>query len=336
MSVVADASIRDRVDVIVIGAGWAGLAAAESLHQAGRSVCVLDKARGPGGRSSTRRQNGYSFDHGAQYFTARSKALRARLAKWRRLGLVAPWRPRLRVMGPRPLLADEDIRERWVGVPGMNAVVGALGRSLDCRYGRRVASLSYDRGWWVRLEDGDLLGSDALVLTAPPAQSAKLLGAEHPLHATLRAIDLEPTWALMIGFAGDFDAGFDAAFINGQAVSWLAGEHSKPGRAGNAWVVHASARWTRRHLQELPESIAEKLLAEFMGHVPAARQHTPELVSAHRWRYARASAPLDGPILDYDPQHLVIAGDWCAGNRIEGAWLSGQAAASRLLAKSGQ
>ena len=39
----------------IIGAGIAGLACAQKLKQAGRSVKLFDKGRGPGGRMSTRR-----------------------------------------------------------------------------------------------------------------------------------------------------------------------------------------------------------------------------------------------------------------------------------------
>ena len=38
----------------------------------------------------------------------------------------------------------------------------------------------------------------------------------------------------------------------------------------------------------------------------------------------------NGPILIDDQRGVVLAGDWCAGDRIEGAWISGVAAARRL------
>ncbi|MEY3368848.1 MAG: hypothetical protein RI973_2003, partial [Bacteroidota bacterium] len=37
-------------DVLIIGAGIAGLSAARRLHTAGWQVAVFDKGRGPGGR----------------------------------------------------------------------------------------------------------------------------------------------------------------------------------------------------------------------------------------------------------------------------------------------
>ncbi|MFM7188226.1 MAG: FAD-dependent oxidoreductase [Armatimonadota bacterium] len=46
------------VDVAIIGAGLAGVAAAGDLAAAGKSVLVIDKSRGIGGRMATRRHAG--------------------------------------------------------------------------------------------------------------------------------------------------------------------------------------------------------------------------------------------------------------------------------------
>ncbi|MFC1740587.1 FAD-dependent oxidoreductase, partial [Pseudomonadota bacterium] len=51
----------------------------------------------------------------------------------------------------------------------------------------------------------------------------------------------------------------------------------------------------------------------------------------HRWRYALAREPLLAGALWYPQDALVVAGDWCNGSRVEGAFLSGAAAAGRLL-----
>jgi predicted NAD/FAD-dependent oxidoreductase len=52
-------------EVVVVGAGPAGLTVARELAAAGREVVVLEKSRGPGGRCSTRRTDHGAFDHGA-------------------------------------------------------------------------------------------------------------------------------------------------------------------------------------------------------------------------------------------------------------------------------
>ncbi|WP_374008450.1 flavin monoamine oxidase family protein [Leifsonia sp. LS-T14] len=57
----------ERVDVVVVGAGVAGLAAAEMLGSAGWSVCVLEARDRIGGRVWTDRRYGTALDLGASW-----------------------------------------------------------------------------------------------------------------------------------------------------------------------------------------------------------------------------------------------------------------------------
>ncbi|XQU08837.1 FAD-dependent oxidoreductase [Halomonas sp. LY9] len=74
--------------VAIIGAGLSGLACGHRLAQHGVSVQLFDKARGPGGRMSSKQRPAATLDLGAQAFTARDtrfakKSLNGRpLAAW--------------------------------------------------------------------------------------------------------------------------------------------------------------------------------------------------------------------------------------------------------------
>lgn len=57
-------------DVIVVGAGPSGLAAAHRLSQSGASVRVLDAAERVGGKMSTVHRDGYIVDNGAFFLTS--------------------------------------------------------------------------------------------------------------------------------------------------------------------------------------------------------------------------------------------------------------------------
>ncbi|PKL95988.1 MAG: FAD-dependent oxidoreductase [Gammaproteobacteria bacterium HGW-Gammaproteobacteria-8] len=317
-------------DVIVIGAGWSGLTAAARMREAGLRVLVLEKSRGPGGRSATRRAEAAQFDHGAQYFTARSGAFGRQLQQWRDAGLVAPWRPRLAVLGGHDGHRDPDATSRYVAVPGMNAICRHLAAELDCRYQAEVESLHHDQGWIVTLTSGELLQAPRLLLTAPPQQAARLLGADDRLHEMLAGVEFAPTLAAMLQFTEPLDPGFDAAFVNGDsALSWVACDSSKPGRSGACWVLHAGPDWSSANLELPPDQIGARLQEAFAA---LLEQALPELklLLGHRWRYALAVAPGQQGFQADPDRSLAIAGDWLSGSRVEGAWTSGRKAGEWL------
>ncbi|MFW5815739.1 MAG: NAD(P)/FAD-dependent oxidoreductase [Wenzhouxiangella sp.] len=319
-------------EVCVIGAGWAGLSAAAELRAGGLDVVVVEKARGPGGRCATRRQDGFAFDHGGQYFSARSEAFTIAVEDWKSRRLVAPWTPEIKVFGARPKLNRSAPAERLVGVPGMNAVLKHLSAGLDTCFGWRAGQVRRSGDTWHILRDDgrDEIEARALLVTAPPQQAADLLRECSTLAERIEAVPMNPCWAVMLGFEQRLKCEFDAAFDNDGPLSWLARNSSKPGRSGEAWLVHASADWSKRYLEAEPDWVADQLLKAFRARVPGAIDRSPLLVRAHRWRYALAPEPLQQNCL-FDPSRaLGVAGDWCAGNRIEGAWTSGRAAADAL------
>lgn len=59
-------SLPETSDVVVVGAGLAGLAAARILHEAGRSVVVLEASDGVGGRVRSDIVDGFILDRGFQ------------------------------------------------------------------------------------------------------------------------------------------------------------------------------------------------------------------------------------------------------------------------------
>lgn len=78
-----------------------------------------------------------------------------------------------------------------------------------------------------------------------------------------------------------------------------------------------------------PEIAATELLSAFAA---AISRPLPEFefLKAHRWRYSHGSDANSHRIC-FDPKMgFVACGDWLAGGRVEGAFLSGRQAAAAI------
>ena len=325
-----------RLRVAVIGAGLAGLNAARILQDQGHEVVVVEKARGAGGRTATRRHEAWCFDHGAQYFTARDPRFLRHVVAWRERGLVAHWDARIGVIEDGRIHGASQHTERFVAVPGMSAICRDMaGELADCRFGWRVESAVFgEDGWLLQTADGSTLNADALVITAPPGQVGPLLGDSAVRAAAEEALSgmvMQPCWAVMAVFPSPLLSAWDAAFVNDGKLSWVSGQASRPGRPdAAAWVLHATPEWSLANLERDAAEVADMLVQEACA-LPGARRMAAGFATAHRWRHALAKQPLERGALWFDRERLALAGDWCAGSRVEGAFLSGAAAAGRVL-----
>ena len=331
---VSPPSTERPVSVAVVGAGISGLMAARTLADNGHVVQVFEKARGPGGRMSTRRADTLSHDHGAQYFTARDRRFERIVESWRHDGLVAPWNGAIAVVDRGNVTIQDSRTQRFVGVPGMNAVCRHLATGLRVRFDSRIVSIERDGHLWqLGSDDGEHVGSfDALVVSAPAPQTTTLLSEAAPELANRAAgVEMVPCWAIMASYDEPLGIGFDGAFVEDSPLSWIARNDSKPGRpAVESWVLHGSPAWSSEHLELARDNAAHRLVDVFRD---AVRRDLPRPVHlvAHRWRFALPSQPLAEPCL-FDPDLAIAAcGDWAGGPRVEGAYLSGCAAAGRLL-----
>ncbi len=326
------------VDVLVIGAGMAGLTAAVRLHLAGRSVRVLDKGRGFGGRMAHRRgQGGLGFDHGAQFFTAREPAFQAMVDEWVEAGVATQWH-RLPATDahPQPLV-------RYRGVPAMTAPAKYLADGLDVRRSCEVQELVREAdAWLVRAKDGTAHRGRWLLLTPPPPQTLRLLGETHlpglapDQSAFLRDVRYERTLAALVQLDGPsalkapgLRKGDLPEPLELIADNYVKGVSSQPG----AITLHANAAYSDKHYDDSDDERLPPLLEAarpFFGKAQVIEAR------GHRWGYATPLSPVhpDRCMLAEDAR-LAFAGDAFGGARVEGPALSGLAVAKRLLRAGG-
>ena len=150
-------SVTSRPDVVVVGAGLAGLRAAQVLCRRGLEVVVLEAADRPGGRVATDVVDGFRCDRGFQVLNTSYPALRA-AADLDRLDLRA-FEPGAAVRGPdgklhryadprrRPGQLPGAVVDRLIGLRGKVAlaawtarVLAAGPRRVEAQVGRSAAA----------------------------------------------------------------------------------------------------------------------------------------------------------------------------------------------------
>ena len=320
--------------IAIIGASLSGLVLARRLGEAA-AVTIFEKSRGVGGRMATRYANDYEFDHGAQFFTARTSAFREFLQPLLRDRVVANWTPTCAELDRSGTRERRDWGEQYphyVGVPRMNAVGKYLSTGLDIRTNTRIGNIRQEKGKWSLVDsDGRChAGFDWLVATAPAPQTATLASEHSELLALCRARKMRACVALMLGFEAPLDLPWQAAVVRDADISWMSVNSSKPGR-GDAFtmVVHSTNAWANAHVDDDLNALRAHLVDE-ASVISGVDLRQASYCDVHRWRYANMDK-CGGPDCYIDEgSNLAACGDWFLRGRVEAAFSSANALAGKL------
>jgi predicted NAD/FAD-dependent oxidoreductase len=320
---------EQTTDVLVIGAGMAGLIAAVELQRAGRRVLVFDKGRGVGGRLASRRIDRATFDHGAQFITTRDPRFAAVLERGRQNGAMEEW--------CRGFAGSVDGHARWRGKPAMSAVAKHLAIGLDLLLETQVVALRRaDDRWRAETATGRTFTAGAVVLTPPVPQSLAMLDAggivlAPEMRTRLAAIEYERCLAVMAVLDGPSRIPPPGGLVPADGpIAWIADNQLKGISAEPTVTVHATHAFSLEHWERDRQESGRALLeagAEWLGAGVKTFQ-------VHGWRYSKPMRVDEEPcVLVSKSPPLVLAGDAFAGPRVEGAALSGWAAAEAILAE---
>ena len=318
--------ISHTADVLIIGAGMAGLSAAAALQKSGRKTLIVDKSRGVGGRMATRRIEGATFDHGAQFATARDPRFVQVLEEARSAGAAVEW--------CRGFDGQPDGHPRWRGAPGMSSLAKHLAAGMEIIHGRQVLALSPAEDHWIAtMVDGDKWSAAAVILTAPVPQSLAILEAgavalEPALEKRLSSIQYERCIAVMAVLDGPSRLPPPGGFAPAEGpIAWIADNQLKGISADPAITLHATHAVSVECWDHDRDETARRLLAAAAPWLGVGIKS----FHVHGWRYSKPlqTDPLPCALVQNAPP-LVLAGDAFGGPRVEGAALSGWAAAALL------
>lgn len=325
---------NSKQSIAIIGAGLAGLSCAKRLQAQGFEVRVFEKSRGPSGRMSTRHSDSWSADHGAQYFTARDPLFIEELNTWVNDGVAAAWYPHVNIYEAGQWRESGLSDQRYVGTPAMNSPGKHLAKNIQVKYSQTINHIFRQVNKWIlhSAEDGEIKEQfDWLVIAIPAPQAFVLTNLIDLSISEKNRFDMFGCWTVMACFTEKQNIPFDAAFINGEIISWISRNNSKPGREGlEVWTIQANPQWSQEWI-ELDKVEASKHILKCAKQLGLDGQNAQ--ISVHRWRYASGSIESSLGFRLESALNLGLCGDWLHQGRVEGAWLSGHQLANAITAQ---
>ena len=310
--------------MIIVGAGLAGLVAAQSLAAEGRASVVLEKAPTPGGRLATTRLAGAAMDSGAQFFTVRDADFAQLVHDWRVAGLARTW---CHGFGAVP-----DGFPRYFIEGGMHTLAVYLAADAHVEYGTGVTRVEPAR---VVVEDGRVFESDTIVVTAPVPAALSLLdpAANWQIDDALRSVRYAPCLAALVVLDRPSlvpePGGCQLTPADDPTFSFVGDNQQKDISGAPALTLHANDEVSAGRFDDDPDTTLAWLLSRAERYIGEAKVLDAKL---ERWRFARPvrGHPERCVAVSFEPL-VVLAGDGFGGAKVEGAALSGLFAATSIL-----
>ena len=310
------------IDFCVIGSGFSGSTIAQLLSKKYK-VIVVDKGRGPGGRSSVRRfEKKLSFDHGLQYLSPKSKNFKNFLNKLCYKNVVKRWE------GTHlDFTFEKKINgEKYIGKKGNNDFIKFQLKNIKQIYCSKVKKINHNKSHWeIKLENNSILKSKGLILTCPYPQLKKLARNYLSKKILNLNINMQPNITVIIGLKSRCDHGISTLKFNDEILSWASNENSKKRFSSNKdlWTLQASIKWSKKNISECKKnkSVLNKLIKKFVQ-LTGFDEEKIFYKKIHGWRYAYSNKKTNLEGYWNKKSNLGICGDWFLGGKAENAWQS--------------
>jgi len=322
-----------KPSIAIIGAGIAGLIVAQALKNIA-NITIYEKSRGVSGRMSTRSAPPYQFDHGAQYFTAKTSEFQDFLAPYLTEGSISLWEPKMIVLDGGKQVEYQDSQPPYVATPKMNSLGKILAADLPINLQIQIADLNQINNKWelITTDGKNIPDFDWVISTAPAPQTLKIMPHNFSEYHTLQQVKMLGCYCVMVGLITQPDLNWQGAIVLNSPIGWIAYDTHKPGRSkkSHSLVIQSTNNWAEEHLEEDVVKIQNLLLKEFTK-VTGIELKNIGYLTTHRWRYADTANPAFKNYLLDENLQLAACGDWCIKGRVEAAFISGKSLAARML-----
>lgn len=333
------------LDVIVVGAGIAGLQCARRLAAAGADLLVVDRADKPGGRCATRMFDGQPVDYGPLFLHGDDKGFLSAIDSVDDARRIDGWPHKVSGRGaPCQPDAFAPFETRLAFAEGVNAFPRKLARGLPVQLRTQVTACTPVKGF-MQVADaaGTIFTSRHLVLALALEQSLPFLhawrqqGSVEGALGMLEMFSSLPCLTMIAGYPSSAPAtDWDVCYPEDDpAILLMSNESAKrPLASSRIMVYQASARWSRQRMGSDKEQWGRELLeaaARRLGPWAAA----PVWTHSHRWRYSRVDRAneLAAPLrISVGESRVGIIGDlFSPGGGLQAAWQAGDRLGAQFI-----
>lgn len=312
-------------DVLIIGAGAAGIFAANRLKDEKLNVLLLDKGKVPGGRIASRKLsvNGGNvfFDYGVQSFSIKRTPVKDILSRAKLDRALHLW----------PL--DKNINNVFVN-GGNKLIPETLAKGLNIHNSIKVVKIDFYRNWEIETEHNGKLFAKKIICTLPAPQALDLAKAgnakiDKDSLFKLTSVDYKSNIVLLIrmkkkcnitSFVPDSPK-YDLV-INNLDKGYSQSEESYTIQFGSNYSVHNAGKSSIEYLWEFLDDL--KLFT---------REHVADF-AVHRWKFSKPVVHLERNVFLKCENNLYFTGDYFGSNtysHLENAMYSGLEAANDII-----
>lgn len=324
--------------VAIIGAGLAGIRAAQTLDDFGFQVEIFEKSRGSGGRLSQKRLDWAHVDLGSPFYPADNPEMHFLLSEWEKKDWVKTWEAREKTIAAGGEILASRKKSVFIGKNGNQQPLKQILRQWPFHREKKIIKIDIQGDQYFLIDEDQLQSGpfSAIVLAIPATQAKTLLPDAAEIKTAIADIKMQSQWSIAMAFGESLMPDTDILHLEDSEVETAYCQDDKPGRVQNAnstvWVFHFTPRFTQETLTWDKCTMihaAWRALSDQLRVTPPI----PRESYAHLWRYSQCENQKALERLCDDDLNIALAGDWTLGGGMPAAWHSGMQAASELMTK---
>ncbi len=294
------------MNIAIIGAGLSGTNIYNLLKEDGNEVKIFEKARGSGGRCSTRYVNDKLIDHGTPYFNAKDKDFIA--------------------------FSEKKVKEKilvkknnsYYPLKGMNKLCSSMLEKDDFNKNTKIISCKKIANKWHLYDENGMsyYPFDKLIITIPTPQILEL-ELELPLafQSKLKSVKYESIATLLL-YSYTSQNIINPKLLNDISFKNIIDNSSKYDyEKFSSYVLHLNSNICKEENLNNKDEIKEFMIKKVYD-ISGINLEKSFHVMPHFWKYANVKESINENYLFDEDLSLGICGDFFKDDNLEGSYLS--------------